>query len=78
MTSAAAGDRVVIQAGYEHRGATLTMGVDYDGGWADYVVVPAGVLVPLGDDIPFDQASIIPDAVSTLGCHLVHGRRAGR
>ena len=32
---------------------------------AEYLVVPAGVLVPLGDDIPFDQASIIPDAVST-------------
>ena len=65
VSSAKAGDRVVIQAGYEHNGATLTMGVDYDGGWAEYVVVPAGVLVPLGGDIPFDQASIIPDAVST-------------
>ncbi|WP_258073650.1 zinc-binding dehydrogenase [Arthrobacter sp. 08Y14] len=65
VTSAKPGDRVVIQAGYEYNGATLTMGVDYDGGWAEYVVVPAGVLVPLGDDIPFDQASIIPDAVST-------------
>lgn len=65
VTSAVPGDRVVIQAGYEYKGATLTMGVDYDGGWAEYVVVPAGVLVPLGDDIPFDQASIIPDAVST-------------
>lgn len=59
------GDRVVIQAGYEHNGVTLTMGVDYDGGWAEYVCVPAGVLVPLGEQIPFDQAAIIPDAVST-------------
>ncbi|MCC9195462.1 zinc-binding dehydrogenase [Arthrobacter sp. zg-Y820] len=65
VTSVAAGDRVVIQAGYEYNGVTLTMGVDYDGGWAEYVVVPAGVLVPLGDDIPFDQAAVIPDAVST-------------
>ena len=65
VTSVAPGDRVVVQAGYEYNGVTLTMGVDYDGGWAEYLVVPAGVLVPLGDDIPFDQASIIPDAVST-------------
>ncbi|WP_312180492.1 zinc-binding dehydrogenase [Arthrobacter sp.] len=65
VTSVTAGDRVVVQAGYEYNGVTLTMGVDYDGGWAEYLVVPAGVLVPLGDDIPFDQASIIPDAVST-------------
>ena len=64
-TRAKPGDRVVIQAGYQYNGATLTMGVDYDGGWAEYVVVPAGVLVPLDDSIPFDQASIIPDAVST-------------
>lgn len=65
VTSLAPGDRVVVQAGYEYNGVTLTMGVDYDGGWAEYLVVPAGVCVPLGNDIPFDQASIIPDAVST-------------
>ena len=65
VAAAAPGDRVVVQAGYEYNGVTLTMGVDYDGGWAEYLVVPAGVCVPLGDDIPFDQASIIPDAVST-------------
>ena len=65
VTSLAPGDRVVVQAGYEYKGVTLTMGVDYDGGWAEYLMVPAGVCVPLGNDIPFDQASIIPDAVST-------------
>lgn len=65
VASLAPGDRVVVQAGYEHNGVTLTMGVDYDGGWAEYLVVPAGVCVPLGEDIPFDQAAIIPDAVST-------------
>lgn len=59
------GDRVVIQAGFEHNGSILTMGVDYDGGWAEYVVVPAGVLVPLPEGISFEQAAIIPDAVST-------------
>jgi len=59
------GDRVVIQAGFERNGTVLTMGVDYDGGWAEYVAVPAGVLVALADTIPFEQAAIIPDAVST-------------
>ena len=66
-----AGDRVVLQAGYEYRGVTLTMGVDYDGGWAEYVVVPAGVLVPLGPDFSFEQAAIIPDAVSTPWASIV-------
>ncbi|MEG9246674.1 zinc-binding dehydrogenase [Arthrobacter sp. Soc17.1.1.1] len=65
------GDRVVLQAGYEHGGVTLTMGVDYDGGWAEYVVVPAGVLVPLGEHFPYDQAAIIPDAVSTPWASIV-------
>ncbi|WP_104180468.1 hypothetical protein [Arthrobacter sp. B0490] len=41
------------------------MGVDDDGGWADYVVVPAGVLVPLGDGFPSERAAIIPDAAPT-------------
>ncbi len=65
------GDRVVIQAGYEHNGVTLTMGVDYDGGWAEYVVVPAGVLVPLSADFSFEQAAVIPDAVSTPWASIV-------
>lgn len=65
------GDRVVIQAGYEYNGVTLTMGVDYDGGWAEYVVVPAGVLVPLSADFSFEQAAIIPDAVSTPWASIV-------
>ncbi|WP_246021290.1 zinc-binding dehydrogenase [Arthrobacter echini] len=65
------GDRVVIQAGYEYNGVTLTMGVDYDGGWAEYVVVPAGVLVPLSADFSFEQAAVIPDAVSTPWASIV-------
>ncbi|WP_247827788.1 zinc-binding dehydrogenase [Arthrobacter antioxidans] len=65
------GDRVVLQAGYEYRGVTLTMGVDYDGGWAEYVVVPAGVLVPLSAGFSYEQAAIIPDAVSTPWASIV-------
>ncbi|MGW9381097.1 zinc-binding dehydrogenase [Streptomyces albidoflavus] len=59
------GARVVLQAGESRNGTTYTRGVDYDGGWAEYALATATTLVPLPDAIPFDQASIIPDAVST-------------
>ncbi|SFI74582.1 D-arabinose 1-dehydrogenase, Zn-dependent alcohol dehydrogenase family [Amycolatopsis sacchari] len=42
-----------------------TRGVDYDGGWAEYALASAHTLVALPDDLPFDQAAIVPDAVST-------------
>ncbi|MGW0813034.1 zinc-binding dehydrogenase [Streptomyces viridiviolaceus] len=70
------GQRVVLQAGEAcgdcpgclrrmmcHR--PLTRGLDYDGGWAQYAVAREGTLLPIPDDLPFDQAAIIPDAVST-------------
>lgn len=59
------GARVIVGAGKHVGEQVWTMGVDYDGGWAEYVVAPAEVLVPIPDDMPFDQAAIIPDAVST-------------
>jgi threonine dehydrogenase-like Zn-dependent dehydrogenase len=43
----------------------MTRGVHYDGGWAQYTLVRMDTLVPIPDDLPFDQAAIIPDAVST-------------
>lgn len=43
----------------------LTMGVDYDGAWADFVAVPAEACVVIPDSIPFDQAAILADAVAT-------------
>ncbi|WP_345435440.1 zinc-binding dehydrogenase [Actinoallomurus vinaceus] len=42
-----------------------TRGIDYDGGWAQYAIAREDTVVPIPDDLPFDQASIIPDAVST-------------
>lgn len=73
----AVGQRVTLQAGQSCgqcancvrrrpgclRG--LTRGVHYDGGWAEYTVARHDTLVPIPDDLPFDQAAIIPDAVST-------------
>jgi D-arabinose 1-dehydrogenase-like Zn-dependent alcohol dehydrogenase len=43
----------------------MTRGVHYDGGWAQYALARVDTLVPIPDDLPFDQAAIIPDAVST-------------
>ncbi|MFD8668910.1 zinc-binding dehydrogenase [Streptomyces microflavus] len=60
-----AGKRVVLQAGERRGGRTLTRGVDYDGGWAEYALATATTLVALPASLPLDQAAIIPDAVST-------------
>ncbi|RAJ47090.1 D-arabinose 1-dehydrogenase-like Zn-dependent alcohol dehydrogenase [Kitasatospora sp. SolWspMP-SS2h] len=59
------GDRVVLQAGEKRDGTTWTRGVDYDGGWAEYALARTDTLFRLPDTIPFEQGSIIPDAVST-------------
>jgi threonine dehydrogenase-like Zn-dependent dehydrogenase len=60
------GQRVVLQAGeLDISGRVLTRGVDYDGGWAEYALATATTLVPIPDELPFEQAAVIPDAVST-------------
>lgn len=45
--------------------APLTRGVQYDGGWAEFTLARFDTVVPIPDDLPLDQAAIIPDAVST-------------
>lgn len=60
------GQRVLLQAGErDQRGTVFTRGVDYDGGWAEYAVASQETVVPIPDELPFEQACIIPDAVST-------------
>lgn len=66
------GDRVVLQALIAKPWGLDTMGVDYDGGWAEYVVVPQEVLVAIPESMPFEQACIIPDAVSTPFAAIRH------
>jgi len=75
----AEGERVAIFAGkrcgecarcraggaLEECAQTQTMGVDYDGAWAEYVVVPAECLVRVPDEVPLDQAAVLCDAVGT-------------
>jgi D-arabinose 1-dehydrogenase-like Zn-dependent alcohol dehydrogenase len=60
------GDRVVVIAGERNAAHQITtMGFDYDGGWAEYVVTKADLVAKIPDSLPFEQAAIIPDAVST-------------
>lgn len=65
VDSAKVGDRVLVNPIEFHGPELHTIGVDYDGGWAEYVVVRAESAIDIGPDLPFEQAAIIPDAVST-------------
>jgi D-arabinose 1-dehydrogenase-like Zn-dependent alcohol dehydrogenase len=65
VTGPAPGTRVIVGAGKHVGDVVWTMGVDYDGGWAEYVVAPIEELIPIPHSLPFEQAAIIPDAVST-------------
>lgn len=53
----------------------MIMGFDYDGAWAEYIVVPYTSLTPIPDHLPFEEAAILADAVSTPYAGLVD--RAG-
>lgn len=65
VSSHEVGDRVLVNPLEFHGPELHTMGVDYDGGWAEYVVARAESMVDIGPDLPFEQAAIIPDAVTT-------------
>ena len=66
VTTTSMGDRVVVIAGERNAAQQVTtMGFDYDGGWAEYVVTKAELVATIPDSLPFEQAAIIPDAVST-------------
>ena len=66
ISGVAVGDRVVVIAGERNAAHQITtMGFDYDGGWAEYVVTKADLVAKIPDSLPFEQAAIIPDAVST-------------
>ena len=65
VTGYTVGQGVLLLAGEERDGVVHTRGVDYDGGWAEFALATADTLVPIPGDLPFEQAAIIPDAVST-------------
>jgi 2-desacetyl-2-hydroxyethyl bacteriochlorophyllide A dehydrogenase len=41
------------------------MGIEYDGGWAEYVAVPQEALVRVPESVPLEIAAILCDAVAT-------------
>lgn len=41
------------------------LGFNTDGGFSEYIKVPAGCTVPIGEETSFERAAIIPDAVAT-------------
>jgi D-arabinose 1-dehydrogenase-like Zn-dependent alcohol dehydrogenase len=47
------------------------MAFQYDGAWADYVVVPTEALVHLPDELPLERCAVIADAVATPYAALV-------
>jgi len=66
VTGWAIGDRVIVCAGIrDEKGRVRTQGFDFDGGFADYMVADVHTLVAIHDELNFEQACIIPDAVST-------------
>ncbi|WP_324788375.1 zinc-binding dehydrogenase [Streptomyces sp. H51] len=63
--------------------APQTMGQNWDGAWAQYVVTPFQTLVEVPDGVPIEQAAICADAVATPFSGIVErgglrpGERAG-
>jgi alcohol dehydrogenase len=62
------GDRVLIDPHIPGKGA---LGEDTTGGLAEYVKVPARNLIPLPDDISFDEAAALPIAYGTAWRMLI-------
>lgn len=66
VTNFALGDRVLIIAGERNElGQVITLGFDYDGGFAEYLVAKSSLVLRIPDALAFEEAAIIPDAVST-------------
>ena len=66
VTGVSLGDRVVVTVEQRNDAQQITtLGFDYDGGWAEYLVTKADYIAQIPDSLPFEQAAIIPDAVST-------------
>ena len=60
------GDRVIVCAGVrDQHNRVTTLGFDYDGGFAQFIIADISSLVKIPENLPFEMACIIPDAVST-------------
>jgi threonine dehydrogenase-like Zn-dependent dehydrogenase len=65
------GRRVVLRSTVRLPRGQFSLGVDQDGGLADYVVVPVGALVQIPDQLPLEQAAVL-DAAATAWSALTH------
>lgn len=78
VTDWTVGDRVILAAGkpclecpncrradFSNCLRIRLMAFAYDGGWAEYTVGQAAGLTRIPDNVPFEQAAILADAVST-------------
>jgi NADPH2:quinone reductase len=52
------------------------MGRDFDGGYAEHVLVPATQVVPFTSDLPWEQLGAVPEMLQTAYGSLVVGVRA--
>ena len=60
------GNRVIVCAGIrDAKGRIRTQGFDFDGGFAEFMIADVSTLVAIHDELSFEEACIIPDAVST-------------
>ena len=60
------GDHVIVCAGVrDQQNRVTTLGFDYDGGFAEFLIADNSTLVRIPEDLAFELACIIPDAVST-------------
>src|ERR687891_1963236 len=50
---------------FDHCARLRRLGLEWDGGLADFVRVPAENLVPIADSVSFAEAAVIPDAVGS-------------
>ena len=67
VAGVAPGQRVLVDPAIEH-GA---IGEDKPGGLAEYALVPAANLIPLPDDVAFDEAAALPIAYGTAWRMLI-------
>jgi propanol-preferring alcohol dehydrogenase len=62
------GDRVVVSLiGYpiQERTWSICIGIGFDGGYAEYAVVPVSHLVRISEGVSFEQAAVATDALAT-------------
>lgn len=90
VTGCSIGDRVVVPAGKPCRQCPNCLRGDfssclrlrlmafaYDGAWAEYTVAQAAGLTPIPDNVGFEQAAILADAVSTPYGAVVRTAKVG-